>query len=472
MSSLKEKTLISSKWVIFATVSIKIFRLASNIILAHFLSPAVFGLVALGDVFFRGIKTLSAFGFEQAVVQSKRNDTNFLNTAWTLQIIKYLGIGLVGLIFAYPFSVFYGYAELLTIIVFISATIPLTGFTSISFLTIKRDVNMRPIMIIETIEALITRMVMIGVALITPTFWALLLGNFFGLLYKVIASYLQLPAFKHRLVLDKSSLKDMFHFGIWISIGSVILFLGSSLDKLMIGKLSGLENAISLLGVYTISYTFAYIPLEFMANISGHVLFPVMSYLNRERPDEMGTHFLKMRHYLLLIALLLTMSLVLFSPYYFSFFYSGDYQSAQWMVPLICISIWISLLNSSANQTLLSLGKTKFLAFSGAVKVGLMFPSFYLGYTYFQFPGFIVAGAIPLLAEHIFDLVILNKRGIRLWTQDIWFSAALIFMVYTLNFLGTLIISPLYLGLLKFSILVSLLAFVVVQVVPILKSKG
>jgi hypothetical protein len=49
----------------------------------------MFGVMALASVMLVGLQLLSDLGLRQSIVQSKRGqDTEYLNTAWTVQIIR------------------------------------------------------------------------------------------------------------------------------------------------------------------------------------------------------------------------------------------------------------------------------------------------------------------------------------------------------------------------------------------------
>ena len=429
MSRLKKKFLIGSSWVILATIGVKLLRLLTNIILARFLAPSAFGLIALGDAMLKGVRICSELGINQAIVQNNRKDIDFINTAWTLQVLRGFFIFFIGVILSYPLSHFYQQNALLNIIPFIGISALISNFNSPSLAILKRKLKIKLLMGIELWGTIFTRLSMIITVFISPNYWALLIGTAVGSLFRLYASFRWTPPIAHRFQLEKTALKELLKFGLWITLGSSIIFFGGNLDKLLLGFFPSPKDAMAILGLYSISYTFASIPLEFISNISKHTIFPTISHIRRTKKKNLEKNLLKIRYVLLLSGFFVTYAVILISPWFFDVFYTSDYASTKWMTPLLSVSIWITILNSSVNQTLLGLGRTRELAISGGIKVILMAPFYFLGYQFFGVPGFILGGSLAELSEHLFDLVVLKKEKISLFRQDLLFSMLFIAFV-------------------------------------------
>src|SRR5690554_1654660 len=86
----------------------QLLRLASNVILAKLLFPEAFGLMVLVAIFMQGIAMFSDIGILPSIIQNKRgDDPAFLNTAWTIQVIRGVLIWIVACIGAYPYALIY-----------------------------------------------------------------------------------------------------------------------------------------------------------------------------------------------------------------------------------------------------------------------------------------------------------------------------------------------------------------------------
>ena len=87
--SIKAKSVRSSGLTFLSIGGSNGLRLVSNLILTRLLFPEAFGLMALVQVFIAGLNMFSDAGIRTAIIRHTRgDDPDFLNTAWTIQIIR------------------------------------------------------------------------------------------------------------------------------------------------------------------------------------------------------------------------------------------------------------------------------------------------------------------------------------------------------------------------------------------------
>ncbi len=99
--------------------------LFSNLLLAWLLFPEAFVLMALVAVILRGLKMFSDVGIGPSIVQHERgDDPAFLNTAWTLQIIRGVALWVGASVLAWPASTLYGAPDLWYVL-------PIAAFSSV-----------------------------------------------------------------------------------------------------------------------------------------------------------------------------------------------------------------------------------------------------------------------------------------------------------------------------------------------------
>src|SRR5262249_46285624 len=123
-AGVKKAALSGAVWTILGYGGVQGFRFLSNLLLTRLLAPRLFGLMALVNLFILGLHMFSDFGILQAVIHSPRgDDPDFLNTAWTLQVLRGLALWLGSALIAWPLSHFYGEPALLWLI-------PVAGLTA------------------------------------------------------------------------------------------------------------------------------------------------------------------------------------------------------------------------------------------------------------------------------------------------------------------------------------------------------
>jgi len=72
--------------------------------MTRLLAPDMFGLMALAGIFILGLNLLSDIGLKQILIQNKRSDDQFVNTVWTMQVIRGWLIWLFSIIVSIIFS--------------------------------------------------------------------------------------------------------------------------------------------------------------------------------------------------------------------------------------------------------------------------------------------------------------------------------------------------------------------------------
>src|SRR5262245_44517632 len=114
---LKSRVISGSIWTIGSYVATQVLRLGGNLIFARLLYPEAFGLMALVTIFVQGLAMFSDIGIGPSIIQSRRGeDPRFLNTAWTIQVVRGFLLWTVSAVGARPFAIWYGKPELASLI--------------------------------------------------------------------------------------------------------------------------------------------------------------------------------------------------------------------------------------------------------------------------------------------------------------------------------------------------------------------
>ena len=95
----------------------KIMQLGSNLVLTRLLFPEAFGMMALVFVFIGALNLMSDVGLLPSIIRSERGDTpEFLQTAWTIKVVRGFWIAGLAIVFAWPYAKFYDYDILFPLI--------------------------------------------------------------------------------------------------------------------------------------------------------------------------------------------------------------------------------------------------------------------------------------------------------------------------------------------------------------------
>ena len=100
--------------------------------------------MALVQVVLGGIQMVSDVGISNSVVRDKRGDNvDYLNTAWTMQIIRGIIIWCLCWIVAYPIAIFYKAPDLALLIPIVGISALAQGFYSPAVMILKRNVKLQ-----------------------------------------------------------------------------------------------------------------------------------------------------------------------------------------------------------------------------------------------------------------------------------------------------------------------------------------
>ena len=353
--SFKALALRSASWTVIGQFIAQALRLVSNIILARLLFPEAFGLMAIVWVFMYGLNMFSDLGVGPSIVyNSGGEDPDFLNTAWTIQIIRG-GIVTAGAIaLAWPVAAVYDAPELTSLLAATGFVGLIQGFDSTALHTQQRRLEMGPIIRIEIVTQLVTMLVMVTWALLVPTVWALVGGTLVGTAAKTILTHTYLPRFRHRLRWNPRAAREIYHYGSWIFLSSIFTFIGIQGDRLLLGY----YLPMATLGVYTVATRFSEALSGLQMRLSHSVLFPLFSETARSNPDILIDRYYKIR--LLTDALFLTAAgfLAATGHLLIDVLYDERYVEAGWILQAFAIQVGMNVVLTSEETLLFSLGKT------------------------------------------------------------------------------------------------------------------
>ncbi|MGB3536454.1 MAG: oligosaccharide flippase family protein [Microcoleaceae cyanobacterium] len=384
-------------------------RFVGNLILTRLLVPELFGLMALVNTFILGIQLFSDIGINPSIIRSKRwNDPVFLNTAWTLQALRSCWIWLGCILIAWPISNLYGDSRLIWLIPCVGLAALMEGFTSTSVPILNRNLEIGKLLKLELGTQFISLTVMIVWAFFNRSIWALVAGSLISNSIKVFWSHrLQSPA-THRFTWDKDSRLEIISFGKWILISTMMSFLASQADRLILGKLVSLE----LLGVYAIAFTMADLPRQIIQKVNQKVMLPVLvKYIDLER-QTLREKILQKRRFVLVGLISIVVFLVCFGDVLITVLYDSRYEAATWMLPILAIGLWPLLLVISIDKVLYALGNPKYTTLGSFTKVIYMVTLLPLGYHYLGFLGAVIAIAFN-------DITVYAVVSYGLWREKL-----------------------------------------------------
>lgn len=407
--SLKKLAIQGTVWTLAGYGASQILRFGSNLILTRLLEPKLFGLMALMSVFIIGLHLFSDIGIGPSIIQNKRgDDPDFLNTAWTMQVIRGFCLWFGCLAIAGPVADFYGEPQLKLLLPVVGLGTIISGFSSTALFTLNRHMLVGQLAIFELVGQIVSIAVIIVWAWFSPSIWALVMGGLVSDVVRIVWSHQLNSGVANRFVWDREAVKSIFSFGKWIFLSTALTFMATQADRLILGKLISFE----MLGVYGIAFALADMPRQIILAICGKVIFPAVSKLADLPRETFRAKILKNRKPLLIALAVGLTVLVSFGDQLIFCLYDRRYAQAAWMLPVLALGVWHTLLYGTANPSLLAIGKSIYnaqgflLAFM-TISIGLPLGFFLKG----------MLGAVIVIA--FYDLPLYGAIMYGLWREGL-----------------------------------------------------
>jgi O-antigen/teichoic acid export membrane protein len=377
-------------WTLGAFGALNLLRVASSVVVARLLAPDLFGIMMIVYAFRHGIELLSDFGIGQNIVYSKSGEEpEFYNTAWSLQLLRGLILWAICAVIAVPVARFYHSPILVWVLPAASLVSVLTGATSISLFLLRKRLQTAKLNSFEMVVSVISTAAQIAIAYVTRTIWALVLGGIIGSALTAIGSYFLLPNLKQRFAISKKHAQEILSFGRWIFLSSLVYFLSSSFDSLYLGR----SLPLVLLGVYGIARNISVLLSDLIVRLGNIVVFPFISSQSHISRGQLREQLTSIRLGFLLITALGLSFFAAIADLLIRILYDQRYHDAAWMLPILILGSWFSILSSLNEATLLGFGKPNYTTAGNVLKFG-----FLLVGLLFSVPKYGVLGGVVIVA--------------------------------------------------------------------------
>lgn len=433
LRSMKDrKTISGSFWVIFGFGVQKGLQLVSNLILTRLLFPEAFGLMAIVYSFMAAVQMFSDIGIRPSVIQSKdTTDSRFLNTAWSLQIIRGFCIALAVFLLAYPVAKFYGEEMLFGLLCVTGVTAAVTGFQSINIILAERDINYKKLMIMRAASQVVTLIATATLAYFYESVWALAWGALFGCILDMLLGHIIFHGHKHRLTLDKQYVGKIFRFGQWIFWSTVFTYFSGQGMRAIEGAFVSTET----LAMIAIAGTLAWIAGELVVRYLGAIVFPTLSRIHREEPERFPRVLAKMRTMAILTTVPLFGVLSLLANIVVIVLYDDRYKTAGPILAVMALVGAMRTLPMFYQNALLSIGQSKENFFSTGVIAIANVIFLIVGFEVAGLYGLLMAPGFAYLVGHVATSFIVRKYGwLSLKADLVFFVLMSLFAAATFQF--------------------------------------
>jgi O-antigen/teichoic acid export membrane protein len=351
------KTMQASLWTAGNYGTSLVLRLGGSLILTRILTPDAFGIMAILNVCLFAFEMFSDLGIGPSVVQNKRVDARFINTAWTIQVIR--GVVLWGgaALLAYPLALAFDKPQVAQMLPILGMVNAISGLCSTSLFTLKRDLIMPRLVILDLATQVLGLGVTIYFAWLLRSAWGLVIGSLIGQGIRMIGTHFLDPRYRNRFGWDPAAARAIWHFGSWIFLSSVLTFLLLQLDGLLLGRLLSAWD----LGLYAIAKNIGQVLTGIVAAMGSMIAFPYLSRVFREEPQGLVRRNRHIRLALLLPAAAGLSCLTVFGHWVIDVLYPEAWLDSGWMLQVFAAGAFGAVVNMTYGNAFLAKGLPRVL---------------------------------------------------------------------------------------------------------------
>jgi O-antigen/teichoic acid export membrane protein len=385
-------------------------RLASNLLLTRLLFPEAFGFMALVAVIIQGLAMFSDVGVSPAIMQSKRgDDQHFLDTAWTIQVIRGGLLWLFACAIALPVAQIYEEPLIAWILPCSGISLLIAGFYPTRIDTANRHLLLGRLTGLDLMAQATGITIAIFLAWYLQSVWALVISGISTAAILLLLYNLFLPGQSNRFTWEREAAQELINFGKWIFLSTICGFLYMQGDKLLLGKYLPLDQ----FGIYNIGFFLASFPLLMGGVLTRKVLIP----LYRERPpaESIGNYrkLQKMRFLLTAAIIALTGGVSAAGVVLIEVLYDPRYAMAGAVVVLIAAMQIPHIIVLTYEQASLAAGDSKRFFVLSAARAVLTLGFLFAGLAYAGLFGALIGQGVAGLAAYPF--VVWMARHVGAW---------------------------------------------------------
>ncbi len=271
---LLNKAVRGGLWLFSLRMTQQILIIIRLVILARLLSPTDFGLMGIALLTMTVIESLTQTGFDVALIQRKERTEQYLDSAWTVGVLR--GLALFGIlqVLASPAAKFFDSPDAEVLIRAIGLSLVFRGFLNIGTVYFRKELEFGRQFAFEFSGRLADFVVAVVAGLILKNALVLVLAYISGDLIRVVASYIIHP-YRPRLRLEIRKARDLFVFGKWILGSSSLVFFLNRGEKAFVGRILG----ATMLGFYEMAYKISNLSATEFALVISQVTIPAYSKL-------------------------------------------------------------------------------------------------------------------------------------------------------------------------------------------------
>jgi len=355
--SIRNKAAIGAKWSGISGAMITVLQFLTVLVLARYISPEEFGVMAMVLVVQGLGAVFSQIGLSAAIIQAKELTNRVKHTLFWLNVALGFAVFLVILAISSFLASLLSMPQLIWALPVTASSFLVSAFAIQYRSLVQKELLFRCWAAIEITSATFAAFVSVAMAWQGHGLWALVIGFVSGsILSSVCWFVLGIQNFgRPELFFDWAAVRQYIKFGAY-RLGAMLANVASSrIDQFIVGYLLGAEA----LGFYSLTIRLVLQPVERINSLISRVAFPAFSKVQDNR-ELLGRWFIRLVRFLALVNAPILICLAITAPWFVPVVLGDTWLS---IIPLVQILSFYALfrsLTSTGGSVLLAIGRADY----------------------------------------------------------------------------------------------------------------
>lgn len=273
MSELDRKLVRGSAWLALSFGGSQVVSLVVAAILAHFVAPAAFGLVALASVAIVAFTTLQESGLGLAVIHRRTDVERAAGTAFVFTAAAAVVLYWVAFLLAPLLADIFSQPQLTEVLRVLALLLIVRGLGLVPGAMIERELVFGSRAKGELGGTLVQAAFAIPLAFSGFGVWSLVFGQLAGQAVQTATFWIVAPLRPSPRLFSLRILREMGRYGRHLTAANVVQFIDTNVDTATVGALL----PASAVGFYNMAWRLANLPATGIGYVIGRVMFPAYS---------------------------------------------------------------------------------------------------------------------------------------------------------------------------------------------------
>ena len=279
MSELDRRLVRGSAWLALSVGGSQIVSLVVAAIVAHFVTPSAFGLVALASVAIVALTTLQESGLGLAIIHRRTDVERAAGTAFVFTVSTAIVLYAFAFVLAPWLAHVFRQPRLADVLRVLALVLIVRGLGLVPGAMIERELVFASRAKGELSGALVQALVAIPLAVKGFGVWSLVAGQLAGQGVQTVTFWAVTTLRPSPRLFSFRILRELSRFGRHVTAANIIYFLDTNLDTATVGRVLGSADV----GFYNMAWRLASLPANGIGYIIGRVMFPAYATLQHDK---------------------------------------------------------------------------------------------------------------------------------------------------------------------------------------------